>query len=96
MSDIIKIIQDTEEKASSIIKKAEHDASKIIFDAKEKKTSELLKLSASLEKDLVEKTASQKEKLAKLYKKIVDSSTIETKDVAGKKNKAVEFILNNL
>ena len=97
MTNAIQAIQDAENKASEIIKNAERKASDIILSAKEKEEKEISELKNSLKEEWVQKTASQKDALAKLYKDILKKGDAKAKKVTeNKKEAAIKFILDNI
>jgi len=98
--DILQSIQDAENKADGVIKKAKKEASVIISRAHEKEEEEIYNLKKELEEDELKKTAEQKISLAKLYKEIIKGGKKEEAEIKEKgrnsKKKAVGFILDNI
>ncbi len=98
--DILQSIQNAENKADEIIKKAKKEDSVIISRANEKEEMEICKLKKELEENQIEKTGEQKVSLAKLYKEITKGGKKEETEIKERgrsnKKKAVGFILDNI
>jgi len=97
VTNTIQAIQNAENKASEITKRAEKEASGIILNAKEKEEREISELKNLLKEEWAQKTTSQKNVLTKLYKDILKKGEGEVKKVTeNNKEAAVKFILDNI
>jgi vacuolar-type H+-ATPase subunit H len=97
MTNTIQDIQNAENKASEIIKSAEKKASGVIMSAKEKEEKEISNLKDTLKEEWAQKTTSQKDVLAKLYKDILKKGAGEAiKVTENNKEEATKFILDNI
>jgi len=98
--NILQSIQNAENRATEIIKKAKKEAGDIILCAQKKETIEISVLKKTYAEKTKKEVGEQKTSLAKLYKKITDEGNKKIEKIIEKKSinkeKATQFILNNI